>query len=170
MTQNDYKNLDHINLEMLFKGFDGFEKYQSVMDLVVKNVSQVGSIRFLLAVNEAICNALRYSDEGPDLSKVKVRFRCNERALIVNVRSDNHGFDVSTYLERLRNINNPNDCWSKLKNQTRGRGIWIMATGSKKVIFNKSGNEITLINYLSDNDQDVNLLSKISIKPDCKGG
>jgi anti-sigma regulatory factor (Ser/Thr protein kinase) len=161
---------NHINLYMnlTFFGVDGFEKYRPMVHSLLNNVSDKNLVQFTLAINEAICNALRYGDGGVDISKVKVRLRCNSRFVIVKVSSSSPGFDIHTYIKSLdKSLEDDSpDWWEALKNKSHGRGIWIMLTGSEKVIFNNNGNDVILVSKIKDSAalENRELLSKITIR------
>lgn len=154
----------NIYMNLTFIGVDGFEKYRPIVDVLLKNLSEKSLINFTMAINEAICNALRYGDGGLDLSKVKLKFRYNGKHIIAKISSNSPGFDIQTYIHSFDE--NTSDWWTSIKNRNHGRGLWIMLSGSKKVIFSSDGNEVTLVTEIADTEsiEEGNLLSKVYVR------
>lgn len=158
------KNYFNLRMNLTFHGVDGFEEYRPIVHSLVGKVGDQMN-QFIYAINEAICNALCYGDGGFEVSKVKVRIRCNSKFIIAKVSSSSPGFDVHTY---INNLGNDYPDWCKaLRKKNRGRGIWIMLTGSEKVIFNSNGNDVILVSRISaecPDSEERELLSKIAIR------
>lgn len=160
------RNRMKIGMDYTFYGVDGFECFQPIIEKILSSISQASLVKFTWAVNEAICNALRYGKDGIDESKVNFTVRYNGRFLIAKVISNSGGFDVSGY---LRDLSSQKGLWWEcLKNKNRGRGLWIMLNGTKRVIFNDTGDTVYLVfntqeqNFLA-NEENEYLLSKIKV-------
>lgn len=162
-------NKMQVDMKFAFLGIDGFENYRPVMEIVLSGLSGINKtslIAFTLAINEAVCNALRYGRNGLEAAQVKLNVFYDGKFLTAQVVSDNDGFDVKGYLNSL-SIND--DWWKSLRRKSRGRGLWLMMCGSQKVIFNECGNVVTLILDISEkelkNDKDLLARVVISDKP-----
>jgi anti-sigma regulatory factor (Ser/Thr protein kinase) len=156
-----------IGMNFEFLGVDGFEKYRPMVEIILSSISKTSLITFTLGVNEAICNALRYGSEGFDMSQVKLHVRYNGTFLIAQVCSSNAGFDVRSYLASLHD--STAEWWKDLRKRKRGRGLWLMLSGSQRVIFNASGNKVILVLNTSNQKMDeVNLLSRVTVLEGCK--
>jgi anti-sigma regulatory factor (Ser/Thr protein kinase) len=157
-----------IGMNFVFFGVDGFEKYRPAVEIILSSMSKTSLIAFTLGINEAICNALRYGNEGLDMSQVKLQVRYNGTCLIAQICSSNAGFDVKSYLAGLND--STAEWWKDLRKRKRGRGLWLMLSGSQRVIFNASGNKVILVLNTSCKETDeANLLSKVTVlKKNCK--
>lgn len=158
------KNSNRMKLcmDVTFFGADGFEKYRPNVEIILSSLERTNLIKFRLAINEAICNALRYGSGGVHDAKVRVIIRYNGNYVLAKIISTSNGFDVSHYVEGLQHID-CHDWWTALKGKNRGRGIWIMLSGSEKVIFNAAGNEVILATKLHKDSAQGNLLSKVVV-------
>lgn len=157
----------NVKSNMRFVGIEGFDTYRRFIEMMIKGQNHPDAVSFLLGVNEAICNALRYSESGPELAKVKIKTRFNDRFLIVRITSDSPGFNIREYVENFKDLSDMAECRSYLKKQKRGRGLLLMLVGSKKVIFNASGNSVTLLTDLKFSpvsSQNEKLLSRLVIR------
>lgn len=157
-------------LNITFVGVDGFERYRPLMESVISTVSRASLLKFTFAINEAVCNALRYGHGGLDEAKVQLKIKFNDRFIVAKIGSDSEGFDVEDYVNQL---NQSDNWWEALKKEKRGRGLWIMLTGSKKVIYNSNGCEVMLVEKLTTpvNGQEGNLLNKLFVSSNaCKEG
>ena len=99
-----------------------------------------------VAVNEAVNNAFRHGSIGRVSLKMRV---INGRLLVMRVRDDGPGFDVSRILARLEK----HDCFSVAAHASNplpesGRGLFLMQAIADKVRFNQQGNEILLAKKL----------------------
>lgn len=139
MVRNQMK----LNLNFTFYGVDGFEMYRPTMEIVLSSLGKTSLIKFILAINEAVCNALRYGEGGIEEAKVKINLRFNGKYILAKVSSSSIGFDVDGYIKSFNQKNL--DWWELLRKKNRGRGLWIMLTGSQKVIFSADGKEVILL-------------------------
>ena len=158
MARNQMK----LNLNFTFYGVNGFEMYRPTMETVLSSLGKTSLIKFVLAINEAVCNALRYGDGGIEEAKVKINLRFNGKYILAKVNSSSLGFDVDGYIKSFpKNL----DWWELLRKKNRGRGLWIMLNGSQKVIFSENGKEVILLFNVHNptfNDE-KELLSKVRV-------
>lgn len=150
-------------LNVVFHGIEGFDKYRPNVEIILCSLDKSSLIKFRLAINEAICNALRYGEGGIEKAKVRLTIRYNESIILAKISSNSSGFNVHDHLLNLNNVDQKN-WWDSLKSKNRGRGFWIMLSGSQKVIFNKAGNEVILAMQLAGrHETEVDLLSKVHV-------
>lgn len=149
-------------MNVSFNGVDGFEKYRPHIEIILCSLDKSSLINFRLAINEAICNSLRYGNGGIDQAKVRLSIRYSDRFILAKIITDNSGFNVHEYVERLSGVEQQN-WWDYLKTQNRGRGLWLMLSGSQKVIYNASGNEVILAMKFNKKYSEENLLSKVYV-------
>ncbi|MGL5515068.1 MAG: ATP-binding protein [Sporomusa sp.] len=150
-----------LRISVTFRGIDGFEKYRPNVEIILCNLEQSGLSKFRLAINEAICNALRYGNGGIDDSIVRLNIRYHEQFIVAKISSDSPGFAVREYIEKL-SIIDPQEWWEHLKTKNRGRGLWLMVTGSQKVIFNAAGNQVILAMRING-EPTISNLSKVYV-------
>jgi anti-sigma regulatory factor (Ser/Thr protein kinase) len=154
-------------MNVSFCGLAGFEKYRPHIELILSSLSVASLVKFRLAINEAIVNAIRYGDGGVNSAKVYVSIRYNIKNIVAKIRSYNEGFDVRHYIEKFQE--NPEvNIWESLKKRNRGRGLWLMLSGSERVLFSADGRDVILItkinNGITEKERNSErLLSKVHI-------
>jgi anti-sigma regulatory factor (Ser/Thr protein kinase) len=157
------------NLEVSFIGADGYDEICDFVDVVVTFFTKDEKYKdFFTAINEAVSNALSYGKEGPEKTKVLLQFRTTGKWLAVKVVSDSKPFDVERYRRKMiESSKTMEGHWAEhLKGAEHGRGIWLMLTGAKKVIYNASGNLVILITRIPAEEAQYfgkELLTKIAI-------
>ena len=149
-------------MNVLFNGVDGFEKYRPNVEIILCSVDKSSLINFRLAINEAICNALRYGSGGIEQAQVRLSIRYSGNFILAKISSENNGFNVREHVEKLSEADQQ-DWWDYLKSKNRGRGLWIMLSGSQKVIYNASGNQVILATKINHQEPEKKLLSKVHV-------
>lgn len=150
-------------MNVVFNGVDGFEKYRPNVEIILCSVDKSSLIKFRLAINEAICNALRYGKEGIENTQVHLNIRYSGNFIVAKISSQSNGFDVQKHLNKLSGVDQQ-DWWDYLKAENRGRGLWIMLSGSQKVIYNASGSQVILAMKMNRQDHNQRkLLSKVFV-------
>lgn len=130
-----------------FKGSRGFETIHPQIVAVLVNellAQDVDAVE--LALNEAVSNALRYGDGGPETSAVLVKLRFSPKQLVVRIRNKGQGFPSAKKIEALQD--REGDMFTKLVTSDHGRGIIIMLLLVDRVIYNACGNEVMLVKRL----------------------
>lgn len=133
----------------------GFKGYLSKLPQIEKFLNQhiqYFPVTFTLALNEAVSNAISYGYGGYHNAKAKIVLKRRGHKLYARVVSDNNGFNV---LDQITKVNNKleNNEWDL--DDTRGRGLPLMATFSSHVRFNNSGNQVLLVLNLQDKPDDI---------------
>lgn len=132
--------------------FIGYEAYQEILPVLQEklcNALQDDEYHFVLAVNEAVCNAARYAIKGPSEAEIKIKLQITESDVTVTVRSATVLFDVIRYRERLESLsNNPEISkmeWGDYTGDTdRSRGFWYMLAACDYLYMAEDGQQITL--------------------------
>jgi len=97
---------------------------------------QIFAIR--LALEEAVINAIKHGNELDPTKKVKVDFTIGEDDIQISVADEGSGFDVETVPDptALQNLE-----------ADSGRGIALMRAYMDEVVFNDTGNQVTMRKY-----------------------
>lgn len=95
----------------------------------------------VLAVHEAVVNAITHGNGGDPSKEVALHFSYQADRIIVRVRDEGQGFDVEQALERV-SLPPPLDAPS-------GRGVLLITKLVDEVQFNDTGNEVRLTKYCS---------------------
>lgn len=132
--------------------FTGYEAYQEVLPLLQDKICaavQDDEYHFVLAVNEAVCNAARYSIQGPYAAEIKIKMRITDCDITVSVFSKTVPFDAIQYRDRLLKLtDNPQiaamDWGDYTANTEKSRGFWYMLTACDYLYMAEDGQQITL--------------------------
>jgi len=103
---------------------------------------------FEISVFEAISNALRYGQGGPDEAHVHIVFSQSEQRMYVRIKSDSQGFNLQKQIKKVVRMLLHADHWRTMMCAVRGRGFPLMIEGCQKVYFNHAGNDVLLIKHL----------------------
>lgn len=104
---------------------------------------------FLVAINEAVCNAAKYSVYGYEEAKIKIEFVVTKEDITVTVISKTKPFDALDYRNKLLKLKND----PKLKNlpwfdytglSTLSRGFWMMMMAVDYLYIDINGNKVSL--------------------------
>ena len=137
-----------------------------------------GPMQICMALEEALANAFYHGnleldsqlkEDGSDTFMTLARERCEQApwqdrtlfaselatpyGLWITIADEGSGFDVEAALERMAN---PVDLLAS------GRGLLLMKSFSDELIFNDSGNEVTLVFYTNKNQDVAELLKERS--------
>ncbi|MGD0342830.1 MAG: ATP-binding protein [Bacteroidales bacterium] len=111
---------------------------ENAIDLLTNEVgiSQNNYGKILIAVLEAVNNAIIHGNKANLKKKVEIDFRVGKKNLNVSVKDEGNGFKPEevpdpTKPENIEAIN--------------GRGIFLMSKLADEIEFNRKGNSVTLI-------------------------
>lgn len=106
---------------------------EDVCDVFNVNEDSYGNI--LIAVTEAVNNAIYHGNQGNPNKKIKIGFQSHEHDIQFSVVDEGNGFDYNNLPDPTDplNIDKPN-----------GRGVFLMKNLADKVEFNKNGQEVLL--------------------------
>jgi serine/threonine-protein kinase RsbW len=101
----------------------------------VFNVNEDNYGNILIAVTEAVNNAMYHGNEGNPLKCIKIGFESGEKNIRFSVEDEGKGFDFNSLPDPTDpiNIDKPN-----------GRGVFLMKNLADKVEFNNNGQEVLL--------------------------
>jgi serine/threonine-protein kinase RsbW len=93
-----------------------------------------------LALDEAICNAIKHGNRNDPAKKVSVRCQVSREVVRMEVEDEGEGFDPHHVPDPLQenNLERPS-----------GRGLLLMRRYAAWMQFNERGNRVTLIRYRS---------------------
>ena len=101
----------------------------------IYNVSEDNFGNILIAVTEAVNNAIWHGNKGNPAKSVQIGFENLEKKLRFTVSDEGSGFDYDGLPDPTdpKNIDKPN-----------GRGVFLMKNLADKVEFNRNGQEVLL--------------------------
>jgi len=111
----------------------------ALADFVVKH-SQVEREDIAFVLSEALTNAVIHGNRQSDDKRVHAQVHLGGGRVVLKVADEGEGFDYETV---------PNPTRKENLYRTSGRGIFFIRHFMDEVIFNDSGNEITMIKHLS---------------------
>lgn len=101
----------------------------------VFNVNEDSYGNILIAVTEAVNNAMYHGNKGNPDKNIKIGFESHEKDIQFSIADEGTGFDYDNLPDPTDplNIDKPN-----------GRGVFLMKNLADKVEFNKNGQEVLL--------------------------
>lgn len=87
-----------------FTGYQNYEKTQKKIETLLTDAFEAENYRFLMAVNEAVCNAARYSLYKPQKARITIEVRVMNYDVAVKVSSPTSPFRAEEYQKKLRRI------------------------------------------------------------------
>lgn len=131
MIQTELKTL---NISSSFENMQLVERMvEDVCDTCRINEDSYGNI--LIAVTEAVNNAIYHGNKGDINKNIKIGFHSHEKDIQFSVADEGTGFDYQNLPDPTdpQNIDKPN-----------GRGVFLMKNLADKVEFNNNGQEVLL--------------------------
>ncbi|MEW6536714.1 MAG: response regulator [Candidatus Auribacterota bacterium] len=136
--------LPFLTVEMSFDMPSDVMLIRSVIHHIYQGARQLGfpedefSMRVKLAIDEALNNAIKHGNHSNIDKKVKIRTQISPQKLMVTIRDEGPGFDVSQ-------VPDPKDP-SNLHREG-GRGVLLISYYMDEVYYNDKGNEVMLVKY-----------------------
>jgi serine/threonine-protein kinase RsbW len=116
---------------------DEISKVEALIDKVCEsnNFSEDNYGNVLIAVTEAVNNAIEHGNHNDDSKKVVVDCSLTESKLMFSVKDEGEGFDFDDLPDPTdpENIEKPN-----------GRGIFLMKNLADRVSYNEDGNKVDI--------------------------
>ncbi|MBP2239481.1 anti-sigma regulatory factor (Ser/Thr protein kinase) [Cytobacillus eiseniae] len=141
--------------------FRTIEEYCALRCAIKKDIQKIlgeeNSFFMEVAINEAVNNALRAND-SKEVICFNLRVSANNR-LIIRIKDHGEGFDVNKAWMELSNSDLFED---RLFNES-GRGLSIIHLAVDKMVFNKKGNELLLMKYITPNINSVTKKASIEV-------
>ena len=134
--------------------FVGLQKFAPTQEKLYKIIYTAfdGTDNYLYqqAIEEAVCNAAKYSIDGPLNAKISIRVRRMPFDIAVTIYSETNQFDAVEYQRRLQDLsNNPQyaemDWGDYVSGTMASSGFWYMLTGCDYVYIDSKGQSITLV-------------------------
>lgn len=134
--------------------FFKFKRYQDFLDdfnnfrnLIYQYVEEDDD-QFLCAIAEAVCNAVRYSDNSVN-HPFQIELHVDDNSIFVTVESKTRPFNTYQFYLRLRKYIHDKKVsgktWSDLCGKSaHGRGIWLMLSACDFVMFDNLGDKVIL--------------------------
>lgn len=160
------------NKQYILIRFTGYNNYPINYLKYLLKENGFMNIDFMLAINEAVCNAARYNINDINTCKIKIILYFNENSVKVLVSSKTiptSAYIIKTNLLKLKD----KQSWSKhLKNKLRGRGFWIILAGVDNLYVKEDMQSILLVkkkrsSSLKNNDNMFELINKFNISLPC---
>lgn len=132
-----------------FVGYQNYEKTQKKIETLLFDAFEAENYRFLMAVNEAVCNAARYSIYRPQNARITIEVRIMNYDVAAKVSSATSPFRASEYQKKLRRIlDDKNACemeWGDyLGFQLASRGFFYMLSAVDYLYVDEKGQHVTL--------------------------
>lgn len=104
---------------------------------------------FIIAVNEAVCNAAKYSIYGHEEAKINIEIVVTPEDLTVTVKSKTKPFDAIKYRDDLRKLKENSSYqdmpWSEYTGlSAKSRGFWMMLMAVDYLYMDANGEKISL--------------------------
>ncbi len=138
---------------MIIRKYDviGFEGYLDILSEIQDDlvVLKDPNYYYECALNEAVCNAARYSVDGIQNAKITIDMRISGSDVETTVSSHTRVFDVIRYRNLMRQLaNDPKygelDWVEYTGLSEKSRGIWMMLTACDHLYYESHGQSVTL--------------------------
>ncbi|MBC7695912.1 MAG: ATP-binding protein [Burkholderiales bacterium] len=106
---------------------------EDVCDVFNVNEDSYGNI--LIAVTEAVNNAMYHGNQGNPEKKIKIGFESGDKNIQFSVADEGIGFDYASLPDPTDPLN---------IDKPHGRGVFLMKNLADKVEFNNNGQEVLL--------------------------
>lgn len=146
------KNFYPINYTYIFKSHD--EYYEAVCPQLTKVFDEYladdKDEHFHIAIDEMICNAVRYAVPGKQL-EITMNIRIWDDSISCSVKSDTQPWDAAALQKRLRSLNDNENVremdWGEYigADAVRGRGVFLILMTAEYFIVNPASRSATII-------------------------
>jgi anti-sigma regulatory factor (Ser/Thr protein kinase) len=150
-----------------FKGYQAYQKYYSEIQQRVEAAMEDTDLNYLVAINEAVCNAAKYSVNGPLNAEIRIKLKIEKNTIQTTIFSHTETFNIPKYREELQLLAKNKETqqmewgdWSK--NEVSGRGFWYMLVACDFILVHPEGQYITLHTSLPfRKDRITNCISRL---------
>ena len=133
--------------------FKGLQNYDSIQEKLFKEFETAFTFvdyDFQQAVDEAVCNAAKYSVDGPTRARITINVRRMPFDIAVTVYSHTHPFDAAAYQQKLQDLLQDEEVaemdWGEyIGMQPISSGFWYMMTGCNYLYIDDQGQSVTLV-------------------------
>ena len=136
--------------QFTFKGLQNYDQVQEKLFRELEAAFTYTDYDFQQAVDEAVCNAAKYSIAGPTEARITINVRRMPFDVAVTVYADTHPFDAQAYRDKLNALLKDKktaemDWGDYVGLQPISSGFWYMLTGCNSLYIDEDGQSITLV-------------------------
>lgn len=148
-------------IPMHFVGYQNYGPIEKRLENIFDKAFILEYPQFILGVNEAVCNAARYSNAGPDKARISIVVTITNVDIEVVVSCETRAFEAKRYQQWLLELGKSKEYrdkdWGDYTADTdRSRGIWYMLTACDFVIYEADGSSVTLSSTIPYKGRPVN--------------
>lgn len=127
-----------------------YEEVMPWLEVLFDKYLQDEDEHYLIAVNEAVCNAARYAKAGAEAVRISISLKVAMNYISTTIGADTSDFDVVAFVDKMHSYGQDPKMkdldWGAFTGNTgKSRGFWFMLMGCRKVEIAISGKEVTLI-------------------------
>lgn len=141
----------HWNIE----GYPGYHRIRPNLENFIKNniKPEIVQNQLLIAINEAVCNAVRYGKSGPESTRINITLSVNKlldkNLFTLSIKSDTKKFDISKQYKKMAKDALKKEYWyENTQNDISGRGLWMMLIGVDLLTYSSDSNEVVLLKVI----------------------
>lgn len=130
-------------------GYGAYPEIRTQIEEKLLHVLNDDDDNFLIAIDEAVCNATKYALCGSDKANIKIRLKIEDTAIEVKIESDTKKFNAWEQKEKLQYYAKTKgsmdwqDVWRD-EEKVSGRGFWLMLSACDYLWVEKDGTAVTL--------------------------
>lgn len=161
--------------EFNFIGYQNYEEHRLEIKRLVNEATKDEDMRYYLAINEAVCNAAKYSIDGMFNAAIKVRIRVESHCIATCVSSKTINFDADNYHKKLLALLENNhvrnlDWGDYTHDDVSGRGFWYMMAACDYILVDQKGQSVILHTSLPAEHYDRNHIGQLVSRFHVKNG
>ena len=107
-----------------------------VTEIRAKGYNENDSFGIRLAIDEAVCNAIKHGNGCDESKKLTIEYAVDESEFTISICDEGDGFDLHSVPVPTRDENLNRPC---------GRGVMLMHSYMTDVQYNKRGNCVTMV-------------------------
>lgn len=135
--------------EFKFRGYQNYENYREEIKMLVNEATQDEDMRYYLAINEAVCNAAKYSVSGVLDAEITIKIRLEKSSIHTLVSCQTKPFNARKFREKLRQLAREqtlaNMDWGDYTHDAvSGRGFWYMLSACDFIFVEEKGQKVML--------------------------
>lgn len=131
-----------------FVGHSQYRFFQSEIKELIMAASLDKEMDFYLAINEAVCNAAKYSINGYKNADISICIKLDNYSMTAVISSETVHFNANAYLQRMKDLaksKSRNMEWGDYTHDSiGGRGFFYMLQACDYVTLSPDGNVVML--------------------------
>lgn len=144
--------------EYRFFGYQNYEPCRQEIKNLVNGITRDEDMRYYLAINEAVCNAAKYSIAGIMDAEISICIRIDSHSIHTRISCQTQKFDARRYREKLRGWARDEkirdmDWGDYTHDQISGRGFWYMLSACDYIFVDEDAQQIMLHCSLPVNEE-----------------